>query len=100
MTPARERLLRLALAMPEEGVATIVKSIVWICPGLANANRPALVQEKVELLESLRRVASDPELLGQLSRELEQLKQTPIEPHPCRENVVRLFEGSEGPEAA
>jgi hypothetical protein len=40
MTPARERLLRLALAMPEAGVTVIAKSIVWICPGLEKDGRP------------------------------------------------------------
>jgi hypothetical protein len=100
MTPARERLLRLALAMPEEAVVPVAKYIVWICPGLANAKLPAFVLEKVELLEDLRRVASDPKLLVQVSKEIDRLKREPSRPRPRRENIVRLFGETEGPDAA
>jgi hypothetical protein len=91
MTPTREKLLRLALAMPEPGVETITKSILWICPGLANPNLPAFVRKKVELLEELRAVATGPALLSQVTRELALLKQQPVEPRPPRDNVVPLF---------
>ena len=91
MTPAREKLLRLVLAMPEAGVETIAKSILWICPGLANSQLPSFVRKKVELLEELRAVATDPALLSQVTRELALLKQQPVEPRPPRDNVVSLF---------
>lgn len=58
------------------------------------------MRAKVELLEDMRRVASDPKLQDQLLNELEQLRQTPIKPRPRRGNITRLFGGSEGPDAA
>jgi hypothetical protein len=93
MTPEREKLLRLALAMPEEAVATIGKSITWICPGLTDAKMPVFVREKVELLADLRRVASDPELRGLLSQEIDRMKAGHVPPEPFVGNVVALFSG-------
>jgi hypothetical protein len=63
MTPARERLLRIVLAMPEAGVTVIAKSIGWICPGLEQAGRPMMRQDAQRGAEKGRR-APDPRAGG------------------------------------
>jgi hypothetical protein len=95
MTPARERLVRLALAMPEEAVEVIAKTSVWICPGLENATGPAFVKDKAELMLSLALMAQDPELQRLTLREVRRLAAMPVPEIPSKpDNVVALF--SEG----
>jgi hypothetical protein len=93
MTPAREKLLRLALEMPEQGVASITNSILWICPGLADKAKPMLVQNKVGLLKALGTIIHDPVLLERFQSELELLKAGHVPKAPKHDNVVALFAG-------
>jgi hypothetical protein len=92
MTPARERLLRLALEMPEQAVATIARSILWTCPGMEDATKPMLVRAKVELLEGLGSIAHDPKLRALFKEEIERLKAAPRPVRAKRDsNIVPLF---------
>lgn len=93
MTPEREKLLRLALDMPEEAVSVTARSIVWICPGLADATRPIFQKSKLELLEALGTIIHDPVLREQFSAEVESLKAGYVPSEPSADNVVSLFAG-------
>ena len=93
MTPEREKLLRLVLAMPEEAVAVTARSIEWICPGLADETRPIFQRNKVELLEALGGIIHDPVLRAELSAELDKLKAGHVPAERTGGNVVALFGG-------
>jgi hypothetical protein len=94
MTPTREKLLRLALDMPEEPVGVTARSIVWICPGLANESRPIFQKSKAELLEALGTIIHDPVLRERFSAELDKLKTEHVPAEPIGGNVVALFGGA------
>jgi hypothetical protein len=91
MTPAREKLLRLALAMPEEGLDVIAQTITWICPGLMDAALPAMMQDKAEVLDDLGRIARDLALREQAERVLRKMQRYPVPQVTPHDNVVRLF---------
>ena len=96
MTP-REKLLRLALAMPEAAIPTICRSIGWICPGIDDPKMPAMVRQRAELLEAMDGIIHDKALREQFAAGVEQLKAEYV-PGPRRDNVVLLF--GDGPPAA
>ena len=93
MTPEREKLLRLVVAMPEEAVGVTARSIVWVCPGLADETRPIFQRNKVELLEALGGIIHDPVLRERFSAELKRLKAEHVPAEPVPGNVVALFGG-------
>ena len=100
MTPARERLLRLVLEMPEQAVPTIARSILWTCPGMEDVTKPMAVKAKMELLEAIGSIAHDPKLREKFKEEIERLKAAPRPVRTKRDNIVPLFGGSEGPNTA
>jgi hypothetical protein len=89
MTP-REKLLRLALVMPDAGVQTICNSITWICPGIDDPTRPVMVRDRAELLEALGSIIHDKALREQFAAEIGRLKANYV-PSPTHDNVVSLF---------
>jgi hypothetical protein len=89
MSP-REKLLRLAMAMPEAAIPTICRSIGWICPGIDDPAKPAMVRQRAELLEAMDSIIHDKALREQFAAEVERLKAEYV-PGPERENVVHLF---------
>lgn len=94
MSP-REKLLRLALAMPEAAIPTICRSIAWICPGIDDPKMPAMVRQRAELLEELDSIIHDPVLRKQFVEVVERLKAEHV-PSPPRDNVVSLFSETVG----
>jgi hypothetical protein len=91
MTP-REKLLRLALAMPEAAIPTICRSIGWICPGIDDPTKPAMICQRAELIEAMDSIIHDKALREQFAAEVERLKAEYV-PGPKRDNVVSLFGG-------
>jgi hypothetical protein len=89
MIPARERLLRLALAMPEAGVPSICRIIAWICPGIDNPAKPAMIRDAAGLLDDLMGI-QDKSLRDQWTAEVKRLTAEHV-PGPKRDNVVSLF---------
>jgi hypothetical protein len=89
MSP-REKLVRLAMAMPEAAIPTICRSIGWICPGIDDPTKPAMVRQRAELLEELDSIIHDKALREQFAAGLERLKAEHV-PAPRRDNVVALF---------
>jgi hypothetical protein len=98
MTP-REKLLRLALAMPEAAIPTICRSIGWICPGIDDPTKPAMVLARAELVEALDGIVHDPVLREQFRAGIERLKAEHVPAPNRRDNVVELF-GDGRPPAA
>jgi hypothetical protein len=90
MTPAREKLLRLALAMPEEGVPTICRMIAWICPGIDDPAKPAMIRDAAGLLDDLMRI-EDKALRDRWVAEIDRLRNEPPPAIVQRDNVVSLF---------
>jgi hypothetical protein len=88
MSP-REKLLRLALAMPEAGVPAICRVIAWICPGIDDPAKPAMVRDAAGLLDDLMGI-QDKALLDQWTAEVKLLTAEHV-PSPRRDNVVALF---------
>jgi hypothetical protein len=88
MSP-REKLLRLALAMPEAAIPTICRSIGWICPGIDDPAKPAMVRDAAGLLDDLMGI-QDKALLDQWTAEVKGLTAEYV-PAPRRDNVVELF---------
>jgi hypothetical protein len=95
MTP-REKLLRLALAMPEAGVPAICRVIAWICPGIDNPAKPAMIRDAAGLLDELVGI-QDKALRDRWVAEIDRLKNEHII-IARRTNVVALF--GDGPPAA
>jgi hypothetical protein len=88
MTP-REKLLRLALAMPDAGVPSICRVIAWICPGIDDPAKPAMVRDAAGLLDDLMSI-QDKALLDQWTAEVKRLTAEHV-PGPRHDNVVALF---------
>jgi hypothetical protein len=88
MSP-REKLLRLALAMPEAASPTICRSIGWICPGIDDPTKPAMICDAAGLLDDLRGI-QDKALRDQWTAEVKRLTAEHV-PSPKRDNVVELF---------
>jgi hypothetical protein len=88
MTP-REKLLRLALAMPDAVVPTINRAISWICPGIDDPTKPAMIRDAAELLDDLMGI-HDKALRDQWTAEVKRLTAEHV-PSPRRDNVVALF---------
>jgi hypothetical protein len=95
MTPERQELVRLALEMPEGGVATIRRTILWICPGLAKACNPTVAQRKLALLAGAQEIASDPKMLEIFRSAIAELKSGHVPGLPPN-NVVELFPAKRG----
>jgi hypothetical protein len=79
--------------MPEAGVGAVARSIVWLCPGLADETRPIFLQSKAELLDAVGSIIHDPELRERFQVELEKLKSGYVPRRPKHDNVVPLFAG-------
>lgn len=92
MSPARQELIRLALEMPEQAIATTSKMIVWICPGMVDLSKPMLGQTQMAILENLSVIGRDPGLRAQLRSALTDMKAGRVPPLPALpENVTELF---------
>jgi hypothetical protein len=60
--------------MPEAAVPTICRSIAWMCPGIDDPTKPAMVRAKAELLEALGGIIHDKALREQFAAEIDRLK--------------------------
>jgi hypothetical protein len=88
MSP-REKLLRLALAMPEGACPPICRVIAWICPGIDDPTKPAMIRDAAGLLDDLLGI-QDKALRDQWTAEVKRLTAEHV-PSPRRDNVVPLF---------